>query len=250
MSTLTLQLAGPLQSWGSASRFTRRNTDEFPTKSGVIGLLASALGLARDADLSRLVGLRFGVRIDQPGRRVRDFQTVHDLDTGGALPLSERYYLADAVFLAAVEGETGLLEELDQALQAPAFMPYLGRRSCPPAREIRLRIHRGDLESALTAEPWLASAWHQRLRARRGDATVKLSTLIEPRSEDAQAFARSNSMRDQPISFDPRNRRYALRAVTRGPVVEKPNPAAETVAPAEHNEPPSTHEPTRGLKEA
>ena len=41
---LVLRLAGPLQSWGSSSRFTRRSTEAFPTKSGIVGLLAAAQG--------------------------------------------------------------------------------------------------------------------------------------------------------------------------------------------------------------
>src|SRR5437667_5099684 len=42
---LALQLDGPMQSWGFASRFTRRATALFPTKSGIIGLLAAAMGV-------------------------------------------------------------------------------------------------------------------------------------------------------------------------------------------------------------
>ena len=45
MATLLLRLAAPLQSWGSDSKFETRKTDREPTKSGVVGLLAAALGL-------------------------------------------------------------------------------------------------------------------------------------------------------------------------------------------------------------
>lgn len=48
MSVLLLQLAGPLQSWGDSSRFVRRETRNEPTKSGVIGMLASAQGRTRE----------------------------------------------------------------------------------------------------------------------------------------------------------------------------------------------------------
>ena len=75
--TLPLVLAGPLQAWGSSSRFARRGTENAPTKSGVVGLLAAALGRERTADVSDLAALRFGVRVDQPGTRVRDYQTAH-----------------------------------------------------------------------------------------------------------------------------------------------------------------------------
>src|ERR1700704_1897677 len=112
MSTVALRLAGPLQSWGSGSRFVRRSTDSAPTKSGIIGLVAAAKGIRRTDPLEQLLGLRLGVRVDQPGQLLRDFQTArrpergrHGELTWKALPLSYRYYLADAVFLAVLEGE-------------------------------------------------------------------------------------------------------------------------------------------------
>lgn len=43
--TLALYLDAPLQSWGFESRFQRRGTGLFPTKSGAIGLLAAAMGI-------------------------------------------------------------------------------------------------------------------------------------------------------------------------------------------------------------
>ena len=48
MATLLLRLAAPLQAWGADSKFETRKTNREPTKSGVIGLLAAALGLERD----------------------------------------------------------------------------------------------------------------------------------------------------------------------------------------------------------
>ena len=79
MTVLLLRLAGPLQSWGDSSRFTTRATRREPTKSGVIGLLAAAQGRRRTDSIEDLLTLRFGVRTDQPGSVVRDFQTAMDL---------------------------------------------------------------------------------------------------------------------------------------------------------------------------
>ncbi|MDX3851329.1 type I-E CRISPR-associated protein Cas5/CasD [Streptomyces sp. AK02-01A] len=220
MSVLLLRLAGPLQAWGSAARFARRTTESAPTKSGIIGLLAAAQGRSREADLSDLAALRFGVRIDQRGTRVRDFQTAHHGDTDKAMPLSDRFYLADAVFVAAVEGERSLIDALHAALLTPVYLPYLGRRSCPPARRIDLRV-RTDVGfgQALRQEEWQASAWHKRRYARH--ATVSLDLLIETASGQDPDL----TLRDQPHSFDPRHRRYGLRGIssttvdlpTRGP---------------------------------
>ena len=79
MPVLLMRLAAPMQSWGASSRFTRRETEMMPTKSGVIGMLAAALGIGRDEPLTRFAGLRFGVRIDQPGTIMSDFHTAEDL---------------------------------------------------------------------------------------------------------------------------------------------------------------------------
>ena len=41
---LLLWLEAPLQAWGHDSKFGRRDSLDFPTKSGVLGLLCCALG--------------------------------------------------------------------------------------------------------------------------------------------------------------------------------------------------------------
>ena len=45
MNTLLLRLAGPMQSWGTQSRFFTRDTGLEPSKSGVIGPALRRLGL-------------------------------------------------------------------------------------------------------------------------------------------------------------------------------------------------------------
>ncbi|MDT0433313.1 MULTISPECIES: type I-E CRISPR-associated protein Cas5/CasD [Streptomyces] len=224
MTVLLLRLAGPLQSWGSAGRFVRRTTENAPTKSGVLGLLAAAEGRPRHSDLSDLAALRFGVRIDQPGARIRDFQTARHADTGTAKPLSERYYLCDAVFLAGVEGEVTLLRRLHQAVGAPRFLPYLGRRSCPPARPLLLPQSLTDqpLDTALRTAPWLASA-RFRVRGAPSDPPEGLDILIDCPPADLP----DHTQRDHPISFSPHHRQYALRGVQ---ALSTPQPAHDPTA--------------------
>ncbi|QEU90557.1 type I-E CRISPR-associated protein Cas5/CasD [Streptomyces kanamyceticus] len=244
MSVLALQLAGPLQAWGASARFARRTTENAPTKSGVIGLLAAAQGLERTADLTALTALRFGVRIDQPGTRIRDFQTAHHPDTGQAMPISDRYYLADAVFVAALEGTADLIAELDAALRCPHYLPFLGRRSCPPSRPLNLGVHStGALEDVLAAEPWHAAEWHQ--RRHRQETTVALPVLTETRGGDTADSLTADTLRDQPLSFDPRHRRYALRTV-QNRTVTVTNPHAQP-ATARRGVPP--HDPTSLLED-
>ncbi|MFF5407830.1 type I-E CRISPR-associated protein Cas5/CasD [Streptomyces misionensis] len=209
MSVLTLRLAGPLQSWGASARFTRRTTESAPTKSGVIGLLAAAAGIERGDDnaLNPLAALRFGVRIDQPGTRVRDFHTAHHGVTGKSMPLSERFYLADAVFVAALEGDHHLLSELHAALRAPVYPPFLGRRSCPPSLPIELSLHdQANLKDALNDEVWQASPWYR--KQHRGHNEIELTVL---READDQEHASADTLRDQPLSFAAAHRRHALR---------------------------------------
>ncbi|UNX54048.1 type I-E CRISPR-associated protein Cas5/CasD [Georgenia sp. TF02-10] len=223
MSVLLLRLAGPLQSWGSESRFVRRTTEPQPTKSGVLGLLAAALGRRRTDPIEDLVGLRFGVRADQPGTLVRDFQTARSLDGKATFPLSYRYYLADGAFVAAVEGPDGLLEGLDEAVRSPAFPLYLGRRSCPPAGPVSLGLRPGLLRTALAAEPWHASRLHQ---SRHAGPTVRLDLILD--AEDDSVGAESS--RDVPISFDPALRQYSWRSIVRDQT-ELPNPQFDARAP-------------------
>ena len=56
---LLLWLEAPLQSWGYDSKFGRRDTLNFPTKSGVLGLVCCALGAGGEQRelLERLVQL-------------------------------------------------------------------------------------------------------------------------------------------------------------------------------------------------
>lgn len=228
MSVLTLQLAGPLQAWGASARFARRTTEHAPTKSGVVGLLAAALGRRRSDDITDLAALRFGVRIDQRGVPVRDYQTAHHFESGKSSPVSERFYLADAVFVAVVEGEGELIDRLHRALRDPVFLPYLGRRSCPPARPVELGVHHDQtLDDRLKDESWRASLWHQR---RNHEQTVTLETIVQ--ADDAAG--RVDTLRDQPLSFDPLHRRYALRTI-RHHQVQIPNPAARRRAATDHD---------------
>lgn len=210
MTTLLLRLAGPLQSWGTSSRFTRRATDRGPSKSGVIGLLAAAQGRRRTDPLEELLSLRFAVRTEQPGRVERDFQTAGRPGERTPISISSRHYLADAVFLAAIEGEPNLLEGLDEALRRPHFPLFLGRRSCPPAGPVTLGRRPTDAVSALRAEPWRAAPWFQA-------AHLAPSAELELVADCAPHTLGTELVRDEPVEhgFDPRHRQWAWRSVLR-----------------------------------
>ena len=206
MTVLLLRLAGPMQAWGSSSRFAHRTTEVAPTKSGVIGMLAAARGIRRTEPLTELLGLSFGVRLDQPGNLVRDFQTARPPGKPHSL-LSYRFYLSDAVFLAAVGGEASLLQGLHDALRRPHFPLYLGRRSCPPDGPVSLGVDDGEVPGALRTWPWLASEWHRK----RQTKTVTLEIIRDAQRGDPL----TETIMDEPLSFDPARRRHAWRSVVR-----------------------------------
>lgn len=163
MHTLLLRLVGPMQSWGTQSRFLERDTGMEPSKSGVLGLLCAALGRRREEPVDDLSALAMGVRVDREGVLRRDYQTALAVaKADGGRPgnvVSNRYYLADADFLVGLAGEDlALLERVDRALAAPHWVISLGRKSYLPGRPVRLpgggvRAER-ELADALRAEPW------------------------------------------------------------------------------------------------
>ncbi|MFC2706087.1 MAG: type I-E CRISPR-associated protein Cas5/CasD [Olsenella profusa] len=242
MVVLLLKLAGPLQSWGSESRFTERKSQHEPTKSGVIGLLAAALGRRREDSVVDLAALRFGVRIDQPGRYERDFQTEHtrawDKDVRrwvfkDSLPLSHRYYLSDAVFVVALEGDDELIRMCATALDHPVFPLFLGRRSCPPSCRVLLDVKEGmTLLDALKSVPWQATDWHRHQWRFRDKETVNLEILYDKGPSD-QGEGYDVSQRDVPVSFSQVYRQYTLRTVAHATAVVK-NPSY-VYQLAEHN---------------
>ena len=232
MSTLLLRLAGPLQAWGTDSRFNTRQTGTVPSKSGVIGLLAAALGLRRDADLSRLRKLRFGIRTDQEGTLLRDFQTVH-VKKGKGPEVTQRYYLCDAVFLVGLESDDDpFLRELAEALRAPVWALFLGRRSCPPTQPLVLGIRGLPLDEALALESWQASERYREEWFRRHPGTLpELPVLTDA---DGSGYGRTVAS-DDPLSFDQRDRRYGFRAVEGKRSVTPPDASGGPGLSTEHD---------------
>ncbi|MFJ9365299.1 type I-E CRISPR-associated protein Cas5/CasD [Nocardia sp. NPDC101769] len=252
-AVLLLRLAGPLQSWGDNSRFNRRETRPEPTKSGVVGLLAAALGLERGADLTDLTDLSMGVRTDQPGTLLRDFHTVSDYrgvplkqtgvnakgvqkPTGPAkyTHVTHRYYLQDAIFVVGLAGKTDLVADLAAAVRRPAFPLALGRRSCPPTQPILLGHHTTDLLQALSTHEWQAS---DRGRANHLRNTRPASVDLPVTIDDPTGGEVRN---DVPVSFGLRDRQFRHRRVRHTTVripsgITDPDPAADSGAVVGHD---------------
>lgn len=202
MPTLLLRLAAPLQSWGINSKFEYRLTERMPTKSAVVGMLAAAFGLGRDADLSKFRALKFGVRVDREGEDITDFHMAHENEfwkkkDSKYSHLTYRHYLSDAVFLAGFEGDYTFLKEIEQAIKNPKFPLFLGRRSCPPTLPIVLKISNSQLENALCEELPICE-----------NSDKMLFVQIETDG------AGDRFMQDVPLSFNPKKRIYGYRKVS------------------------------------
>ncbi|HWQ33229.1 MAG TPA: type I-E CRISPR-associated protein Cas5/CasD [Blastocatellia bacterium] len=223
--TLLLRLAGPMQSWGTQSRFSIRDTGLEPSKSGVIGLLCAALGKPRDEahpdnrdkpSLETLAALRMGVRVNCEGVMRKDYHTA-----GGAHRLGERYgvakannsapetvtserfYLADADFLVGLEGDDeALLRRLNAALERPRWQLFLGRKSFVPHCPIYLPNEQG-LRRNTKLEDALQFDWPKDSEER------KLRHVIEVEVDHPRAEKRI----DWPLSFDSAARDFRPRHV-------------------------------------
>ena len=168
MATVLLRLIGPMQSWGTTSRFDERDTGKEPTKSGVLGLVAAALGIDRENwhDLEPLCRLRMGVRHDRPGVPKRDYQTAQRVISADGSKIHDtavttRHYLADAAFLVGLCGDNrALLERIHGALANPVWPLALGRKSYVTSEPIWMphAVVDADLRETLVQWPAIASS--------------------------------------------------------------------------------------------
>jgi CRISPR system Cascade subunit CasD len=206
--TLLLRLAGPMQSWGTMSRFSIRDTGLEPSKSGVFGLLCAAMGVPRhdDQTLEQLrEKLVMGIRVDREGALKKDFQTALGVARASSgikeTEVSDRWYLADADFLVGLESDDlELLLRINEAVTYPVWQLSLGRKSFVPAKPIRVCDHpiEGTLRETLRSFQWVSD--------RNGGVPNQLRLILDSTMEDS-----SDVRTDNPISFQAR--RFAIRYV-------------------------------------
>lgn len=225
-----------MQSWGTRSRFSERDTELEPSKSAVVGLICAAIGRRRDEDVSDLAALHLGVRVDKEGVVARDYHTAGGGVDGGVARasgslstnavLSNRYYLADADFLVGLEGDDGsLLRSIDEALRAPHWQISLGRKSFVPSLPVYLPdggLRPASLEDALRAEPWPMPCAQP---ARDSVDSARLRLVVETSFELPGHEVRM----DQPVGPAFRDRTFGPRAVSQSFFVKErtdvPQPA-------------------------
>lgn len=216
MSALLLRLAGPMQSWGTQSRFTDRDTGHEPSKSGVVGLLCAALGRGRDDGVEDVATMTMGVRVDVEGKVERDFQTALEVrkadgrSTGTVV--SSRAYLADASFLVALQSDdTELVGRLAEALVSPVWPPALGRKSYVPALPVLEGTSREPIPDIMRRHPWHCWSHRQAVQARRAAESGEPWQLRVVRDDESGTSL--DTRLDHPVCFSPENRTYRSRPV-------------------------------------
>jgi CRISPR system Cascade subunit CasD len=175
MQFLLFTLYAPFAAMGEIALGERRMGYARPTRSGVLGMVAAALGWKRDdpghARLDESVN--FAVRIEVPGRPFTDYHTaqtpqqrrnavlstrraelqVDDLNT----VLSVREWRSDALYTCALWPRADPLiglEMIADALRQPRFTLYLGRKAGPLGLPLSPRtIESASLVDAYERDP-------------------------------------------------------------------------------------------------
>ncbi|CCI86097.1 crispr-associated protein [Lactobacillus pasteurii DSM 23907 = CRBIP 24.76] len=231
MKTITIRLAGPLQSYGINSTFLVRTTSMFPSKSAVLGMIAAAFGYRRDdRRIEQFNDLLFATRADQVGAVMTDYQVVEYKP--GKNKLTYRDYLQDSVFMVAVGGDEQLIDQISYALKHPAFQLALGRRSNCPAGVLKIEefLNQTPLE-VLKTLPWQASTWYQKKCKRQSEILTEIyaDQILDDKNKSIDTFMQ----RDLVGSFSEKHRFHNNRLVASLSVNLK-NPCFEEKTP-EHD---------------
>ena len=171
---LIFGLTASLGAMGELAGHERRGTLLWPGRSALIGLMAAALGIRRNGDFSALEALEVTVGLYASGGPLRDYHTIETVPSAAVkaansrpealrsargrtnTTITLRDYRAGPLFGVAVAG--GGLLALAEALNAPAFTLYLGRKSCPLAAPPGARVVQAEMPEKALAQlilpPW------------------------------------------------------------------------------------------------
>jgi CRISPR system Cascade subunit CasD len=228
---ILLWLEAPLQAWGADSKFGRRDSLRFPTKSGVAGLMLSALGASGEqrelletlAPLKQTVisyARRKGGKKKEPEPLLIDFHMVgagYDDSNpwekllipktsegkkavGGGTKMTYRYYLQDARFAVIIEVPDSLVIALTEAIRNPVYDLYLGRKNCVPTEFIYQGVF-GDEQAALEKAGQIADE--------KGDFIEDFRVIDGERGDKGEVM----TLNDIPVQFGA-FKKYKDRRVT------------------------------------
>jgi CRISPR system Cascade subunit CasD len=211
-----MRLKGPMQSWGTHSYFSERDTSREPTKSGVLGIICAAMGLQRDADLSKYSAMRFGVRVNKEGKLKTDFQTGQEIEQEvrskrakkEATYLTHNHYLADADYIVGFESkDRELLERIQNAFKKPKWLLCLGKKSYAPSLPIYVKegivekeLIRALEEHEIEYQDYLR--WDDSYD--RETKKIKLRFAVDDPHRQIRDAVMTQTINDNPVSFEMR----------------------------------------------
>ena len=227
---LMFTLAAPMASFGAIAVGERRPSWSRPSRSQVLGLIASALGIERREEerLAALAtALHYAVRVDvtgqphadyhtaqvPPSRRNRRFYTRAD-ELAVPKPelktiLSRRDFYTDSMHTIAVWARTEQqlspsLAEMANALAEPRYAPFAGRKAHPLLLPMAPRVVAADdIVAAYAAfdagEPEAVKAFRLR-HVRDKDRPAAASIFVDADAVPLSQVARLEQRRDVPES--------------------------------------------------
>ena len=169
---INMRFKSPMQSWGDQTNThttgSYRGTSQFPTYSGVFGLLCACMGINKTRDYGKYVDLfnsikytsavavrQFSILVDNQNmgggyrydikyqkKMVPVKSDGGDIDIswnsdGTSNPkLSDREYLEDADFIITIEVPDEIANIVINHIKNPTWMPTFGRSCCIPSTRL------------------------------------------------------------------------------------------------------------------
>lgn len=155
MKYLSLYLSAPTMSWGTSSKFDTKATDEYPSKSAIIGMICTALGKSGEQIdfLNQLNSeCNFNVYCFSNIYYMNDFQTIgcgydknkywerrmipHRMNKGSSPQLINKKYLVGQKYGIIIFSENeSLINEIGNGFKHPVWPIFFGRKcNIPDAR--------------------------------------------------------------------------------------------------------------------
>ena len=143
MKTLILKTEG-MSAYGLQTFDVNRKVNYFPTRSAIVGILSAAMGLCRDQqskifELSQK--LKIAVQVNHAGQKITDYHTVQNFRSPqgkiqkGTKPTFREYW-CDSEHTFAISSDDNTISKLVEKVNAPVFVLFQGRKSCPLTRPL------------------------------------------------------------------------------------------------------------------
>lgn len=202
---LIFQLVASIGAMGEFAGHDRRGSLALPGRAAILGLLGAALGRRRGEDMADLDALGVAVAGFGPMQGLRDYHTVQTVPSAAVrapqsrpealaaaglrvnTALTTRDYRTDCVFGAVLWG--GDLPALCDALRAPVFATWLGRKSCPFSApfdpQVLTAVNPAQALTALRLPPWVGAR--------------DMAVIVADEGTDLEAPARIEARHDMPL---------------------------------------------------